>query len=452
MNVRDMLTAMVAEGATDVMFSAGNPPCIRVQGAIRPFGAQALNAEAVARLVASFLTDDQKATYSVTHELDCSITVPGVGRFRVNLFQQRGTPAVVMRTIGERVPTIEELYLPGALDRFAALDEGLVCVAGPSGSGKSTTVAALVDRINTRRACHIVTMEQPVEYVHPMKKSLVEQREIGTDTLSYIEALKHVMRQAPDVVVVGEISDLETIAAVLKIAETGHLVITTLTTRSVAQTVDRLVEVFPAYQVQQVRSQLAWTLRGIVCQQLLPTAQGHGLRVACEVMVATPAIAGLITEGKTHLIPKAMADGAAVGMMSMDESIARLVETKAVRAEAAIPLISDPVLAREARDAVGGASTAGGAGGGSFAGPESLADDDEGGGGGSRGGEPALSARQLERQLYSAKPSVRRAAEKMLKKLQEKGDTDADEILRQFEQFYGTNYEELKRGVRPGGS
>ena len=426
MNIKDMLMSMVAEGATDVMFSAGNPPCLRVQGKVRPFGQQAMTAEIIGHLVNLILNEEQKTKFAIVHELDCSITVPGVGRFRVNLYQQRGTPAVVMRAIGETVPTIEELFLPGVIDRLSRLEEGLVCICGPSGSGKSTTVAAMVDRINSTRESHVITMEQPVEYVHKMKKSLVEQREVGTDTLSYIDGLKGVMRQAPDVVVVGEMSDLETIAAVLKIAETGHLVITTMATRNVPQSIDRLVEIFPSYQLQQVRSQLAWTLRGIVCQQLLPKATGTGMRVACEVMVVNPTIAQFISEGKTHLIPKAMRDGADFGMMTMDESIGRLVDTGAVRAAAAISRMSDPTRARDTQER---------------AVQEANSDEESA----SRG---QLTARQLEKQLYSTQPSVRRAAEKKLKNMQGQGDKDADEILRQFERFYGSNFDENKRGIR----
>lgn len=413
MNVKQILHDMVAEGATDIIFSAGTPPCIRVQGVLRPFGNEILPPLFLDRLLESFLSEEQRSIFSMTNELDLSLSIREVGRFRVNVYRQKGACSIAMRCIRNVMPTLSSLHMPPVVERLADQGDGLVCVTGPSGSGKSTTLAAMVNRINQTRPCHVVTIEDPIEYVHDMRKSLVEQREIGTDTVSYSGALKHVMRQAPDVVVVGEMTDLETMAACLRIAETGHLVLTTLATKGATQTLDRIIEVFPSYQTQQVRTQLSWVLRGIVSQQLLPMKEGKQMVPACEVLIMNPAVAKLLREGKTYLLPKAMSEGKDFGMQSMDDAIAELLSRGLVAEKAALHRMNDPRRVRGEGDAA-----------------------------------PTTKARELERQLYDANPDLRRKAEASLKQLQAQGDREADTILKQFSQFYVTNFEEKKIGLR----
>ncbi len=418
MGLRELLAELVAEGATDIVFSAGSPPCVRIRGEFRGHGSKAMAPEALEKMLAAFLDEGQRKRFAEDQELDASVTVPGVGRFRLSAYRQRGAVSLALRNLRPGIPTLEALHLPPVVAELAGTREGLIAFTGGAGSGRSTTLAAFVDRINQTRGCHIVTLEEPIEFLHPSKKGLVEQRQVGTDTRSYQKALEHVARQAPDVVVVGDLPDLETIAAVLKLADTGRLVLTTLDTRSAAQTVDRLVEVFPGYQQQQVRARLSWVLRAVISQQLLPTADGREVRPACEVMVVNPAIVNLLREGKTHLLDKAIAEGASEGMVSMDDSLVALVEGGAV-APSALSRMAQP---REGVRAAGAAT-------------------------GMEG--PDLSpARGLEKQLYDGNPGVRRKAETALKELEAKGDPEAARILKQFGQFYITNFEDKKIGLK----
>jgi twitching motility protein PilT len=277
-------------------------------------------------MIYAILTQKQRERFENDLELDTSHSIPGIGRFRVNVFQQRDSVGAVMRIIPFEIVPLEQLGLPASVNQFAALPRGLVLVTGPTGSGKSTTLASLVDIINTTKHCHIMTVEDPIEFLHRHKAAIVNQREVGEDTHSFADALKHVLRQDPDVILVGEMRDLETISTALTAAETGHLVFATLHTQDAPQAVDRVIDVFPAHQQQQVRVQLAASLQGIVTQQLVPMGGGRGRRVAAEVLVATPAVRNLIREGKTHQIYSAMQAGGKYGMQTMDQSLAELVK------------------------------------------------------------------------------------------------------------------------------
>ena len=298
---------------------------VRITGRLVPSGyEQVLTDDDTKTLLYSILTDEQKAKFEEEHELDFSIGIPGLSRFRVNCFMQRGYVAGVFRTIGDKIPTLEELGLPESVRELAMLPRGLVCVTGPTGCGKSTTLASMINLINQEKELHIITIEDPIEFVHPHLKGTINQRELGTDTYSFPKALKSVLREDPDVVLVGEMRDLETIAAALTLAETGHLVLSTLHTQDAAQTVDRIIDVFPPYQQEQIRVMLASTLRGVVSQILLPRADGSGRVAAREILVVSHAISAIIREGKTHQIYSAIQTGTKDGMMTMEKSLAAL--------------------------------------------------------------------------------------------------------------------------------
>ena len=275
-------------------------------------------------------------------ELDTSHVVPGVGRFRLNVFQQRDAVGAVFRAIPFDIVSLEDLGLPAAVRQFADLPRGLVLCTGPTGSGKSTTLAALIDIINATKPLHIMSVEDPIEYLHHHKTAVVNQREVGEDTKGFAEALKHVLRQDPDVILIGEMRDLETISTALTAAETGHLVFATLHTQDAPQSIDRMIDVFPAHQQQQIRTQLATTIQGVVTQQLLPRARSKGRVVACEILVATPAVRNLIREGKTHQIYSTMQAGAKFGMQSMDQALAQLVKKGVIDREIAEERCSNP--------------------------------------------------------------------------------------------------------------
>jgi twitching motility protein PilT len=272
------------------------------------------------------MTQKQREQFENTLELDLSYSVPGRARFRVNIFQQRDAMGSVMRVIPFEIKPLDELGVPPQVANFAYLPRGFVLVTGPTGSGKSTTLASIIDLINTNRAVHIMTVEDPIEFLHQHKKAVVNQREVGTDTYSFANALKHVLRQDPDVILVGEMRDLETIQIALTAAETGHLVFGTLHTQDAPQTIDRVIDVFPPHQQEQIRVQLAGALQGVMCQTLLKTSDGKGRTVATEVMVATSAVRNLIREGKTHQIYSSIQAGAQHGMLAMDQSLATLVK------------------------------------------------------------------------------------------------------------------------------
>jgi len=322
------LVRMVEAGASDLHLTIGAPPMIRKSGSLRPLeGFPVLTAESLRRTIYGVLTQKQREVFETELELDFAHAVRGVARFRVNLYQQRESIGAAFRVIPYEIKPLEALGIPPIVGNFAGLPRGLVLVTGPTGSGKSTTLAAIVDLANRTREDHIMTVEDPIEFLHRHKKSLVNQREVGSDTHSFANALKHVLRQDPDIILVGEMRDLETISVALTAAETGHLVFATLHTQDAAQTVDRIIDVFPAHQQDQVRTQLAGALQGVVCQTLCKRSDSPDRVVATEILVATPAIRNLIREGKTHQIYSAMQAGAQLGMHTLDQHLADLAKT-----------------------------------------------------------------------------------------------------------------------------
>ena len=322
------LETMLAMEASDLHLTVGAPPTVRVAGSLRPIpGAPKLDSPSLQRIMYAILTQQQREVFEERLELDFSYSLPGRARFRVNMYLQRESVGAAFRVIPFEIKNLDSLGIPPLVASFPSLPRGFVLVTGPTGSGKSTTLAALIDIANTTRHDHIMTVEDPIEFLHRHRNCLVNQREVGTDTLSFAEALKHVLRQDPDIILVGEMRDLETIQVALTAAETGHLVFATLHTQDAAQTVDRIIDVFPPHQQQQIRQQLAGTLQGVVCQTLCKTADGRGRVAAVEVMVATPAIRNLIREGKTHQIYSAMQAGAQHGMQTLDQHLAELVKS-----------------------------------------------------------------------------------------------------------------------------
>jgi twitching motility protein PilT len=343
MDLAELLKHAVETGASDLHLTASRPAMTRVNGKLLPSGfPDELGPDDTKALIYSILTDDQKAKFEEDHELDFSIGIPGISRFRVNVFMQRGCVSGVFRTIGENIPTCDELGLTEPVQQLALLPRGLVCVTGPTGCGKSTTLAAMINLVNQERDGHIITIEDPIEFLHPHIRSTINQRELGSDTYSYPRALKSVLREDPNVILVGEMRDLETIAAALTLAETGHLVLSTLHTQDAAQTVDRIIDVFPPYQQEQIRVMLASTLKGVVSQVLLPRADGQGRVAAREILIVTPAISALIREGKTHQIYSAIQTGATYGMCTMEKSLVDLCQAGLITADDALSKANHP--------------------------------------------------------------------------------------------------------------
>ncbi len=327
LHIDDLLRYAVSVGASDLHLTAAMPGTIRLNGAMRPIeGCQALTNEEIRDMVFGILPASQRERFEAEHELDTSHTIPGVGRFRVNVALQRGTVAAALRPIPHEMPVFSSLGLPDSIRSFTDLRRGLVLVTGPTGSGKSTTLASLIDIINRTKPLHIVTVEDPIEFLHDHKRSIITQREIGEDTNSFAEALRRVLRQDPDVILVGELRDLETISMALTAAETGHLVFGTLHTQDAPQTIDRIIDVFPTQQQEQIRVMLASTLEGVVTQQLVPTADGSGRAPCAEVLVCTSAVRNLIRMAKTHQIYSLMQVGGTFGMQTMDQGLANLVK------------------------------------------------------------------------------------------------------------------------------
>jgi twitching motility protein PilT len=330
----DALRFVMVEGGSDLHVAGGAPPSVRVDGALRPIaGWPRWSPGKVAAALGSILSSEQRQQFARELELDFAYTVESA-RFRVNFYHQRGSVSAAFRLIPNEIRSLGELGVPASVSRFAHLPRGLVLVTGPTGSGKTTTLAAIVDLINSNRTDHIVTVEDPIEFIHESKNCMISQREVGHDTHSFSAALKHVLRQDPDVILIGELRDLETISVALTAAETGHLVFSTLHTQDAAQTIDRMIDVFPPHQQAQVRAQLAATLRGVLCQTLVRKI-GGGRVVATEILVTTPAIANLIREGKTHQIGSALQSGRALGMHTMDQHLAELVEGRLITRQAA---------------------------------------------------------------------------------------------------------------------
>jgi twitching motility protein PilT len=338
-----LLTRMVELGASDLHLSNGRPPSIRIDGSISVLDDwPSMNGSQLRELIYGILSDRQRERFEADLELDTSHSIPGVGRFRLNVFLQRDTVGAVLRAIPQTIVPLEKLGLPPAVAELSRLQRGLVLVTGPTGSGKSTTLASLVDIVNTTRACHIMTVEDPIEFLHTHKLAVVNQREVGEDTHSFTEALRHVLRQDPDVILVGEMRDLETISTALTAAETGHLVFGTLHTQDAPQSIDRMIDVFPAHQQQQIRVQLASALQAVVTQQLLHRNADSGRVVASEVLIATAAVRNLIREGKVHQLYSVMQGGARYGMRTMDHSLAELVRSSALTIDNALEHCHNP--------------------------------------------------------------------------------------------------------------
>jgi len=336
-SLQQLLKTMSEKGASDLHVTVGSPPVLRIDGALTPLSTPPMTAVETKQLCYSILTDAQKHEFEENNELDLSFGVKGLSRFRANIYMQRGAVAGAFRQIPFEVRTFEELGLPPVVAKLSDRPRGLILVTGPTGSGKSTTLAAMIDKINRERPGHIITIEDPIEFLHPHKRGIVNQREVGADTFSFTRALKSILRQDPDVVLVGELRDRETIEAALTIAETGHLCFGTLHTNGAVQTINRILDVFPANQQPQVRAQLSFVLEGVLSQTLLPKAKGYGRALALEVLVPTGAIRNLIREDKIHQIYAQMQVGQGrYGMQTLNQNLLKLLQRRLVTVEDAM--------------------------------------------------------------------------------------------------------------------
>lgn len=330
--IDELFRLMVDQGASDLHITSGAPPYLRLHGNMIALNYRELSSQDVQGLIFEILSEKQKKSFVEKWELDCAYTLQGVGRFRCNIFMQRKGLGAVFRIIPEKIKTAQELNLPPAIMDVIDCEKGLILVTGPTGSGKSTTLASLIHHINATREAHIITVEDPIEFVHPNVKSLINQREVGSHTKSFANALKAALREDPDILLVGELRDLETISLALTAAETGHIVFGTLHTNSAAKTIDRIIDVFPSGQQQQIRTMLAESLRGVIAQTLFTRADGQGRVAAYEIMRNTKAISNLIREGKVHQIPSAMQTGSSSGMILFEKYIEDLVRKGKVSA------------------------------------------------------------------------------------------------------------------------
>lgn len=356
MQIKELFNLAFKLGASDVHLSAGSPPAFRLHGELLPLGApewrekynldpgpgKILNRYDMEKFCREIMSEDQYEKFIRTGEYDFSFSLPDVGRFRINVFKQRGTVAMAARLISSRIYSFKELGLPETLTELVRKSRGLVLVTGPTGSGKSTTLASMIDVINSNYRRHIITLEDPIEFIHTNKKSIINQREIGNDSRSFASALRAALREDPDVILVGEMRDPETIGIAITAAETGHLVLATLHTSGATQTIDRIIDVFPPHQQQQIRVQLADTLQGIVAQQLIPRADRPGRVAAVEIMTVTPAISNLIREGKTHQIVSHIQTGARFGMQTLDMTLYRLYKNNIISKEEVLARTSNP--------------------------------------------------------------------------------------------------------------
>ncbi|MFQ6066933.1 MAG: type IV pilus twitching motility protein PilT [bacterium] len=342
MDTYSLLKEMKEKDASDLHIISGIAPSFRIAGQLRSGGGEKITSEQSKSLICSLMTEKQKSEFKKNRELDFSLTMEGIGRFRINAHFQQGSVAAAIRRIPDRVPSLSALNLPQILAHLALKEKGLILVTGPAGCGKSTTLATMVEIINEKRSAHIIIIEDPIEYLHCHRKSIIEQREVGADTLSFAGSLRHSIRQDPDVILIGEMRDLETIAIAITAAETGHLVLSTLHTPDAPQAIDRVVDVFPPHQQSQIRMQLSGTLLGVIAQVLLPRENGEGRVPAVELLIATPAVRNLIRTGKTHQLYTLMQTGAQFGMQTMDQALKNLVKRGLISFEIALSRAKDP--------------------------------------------------------------------------------------------------------------
>ncbi|NQT89756.1 MAG: type IV pilus twitching motility protein PilT [Candidatus Omnitrophica bacterium] len=340
-DIKELLHNAVDKGASDLHITVGLPPTLRIDGELEPTAYPVLNREDIKKMVYSILNDEQKVRFEADLELDFSVYIPDVSRFRVNAHVQKGNVEAAFRVIPVKIKTVEELGLSPVISSLARKPSGLVLVTGPTGTGKTTTLAAMVELINTERKELIISIEDPIEYIHNHKKSIIKQREIGSDTHSFANALKHALRQDPDVILVGEMRDLETISTAITAAETGHLVLSTLHTPDAPQTIDRLIDIFPSHQQEQIKIQLAGCLEGVICQQLFPRKEGKGRVGACEIMLGTTAVRSLIREHKTEQLLTVIQTSSNVGMITMDKAILNLCKDGIIDKEVAMSRVKD---------------------------------------------------------------------------------------------------------------
>jgi twitching motility protein PilT len=341
-NLRDLLQEMIEKRASDLHITAGVPPMLRIDGVIRPTNHPVITPEVSKMIAYSIITEEQQKRFENDKELDFSFGVTGLSRFRANCFQQRGVTSIAIRQIPFEILDFGSLGLPPIVDELSKKMKGLILVTGPTGSGKSTTLASFIDKINNERQAHVVTIEDPIEYIHQHKRCIVNQREVKADTESFAAALKHVLRQDPDVILIGEMRDLETMQAALTIAETGHLALATLHTNSTFESINRIVDTFPPMQQPQVRAQLAFVLEGVVSQQLIPHASGKGRVMVAEIMVCTPAIRACVRDDKVHQVYGLMQAGTKYGMQTMNQALFRAYANRTITLDEAMVWSSDP--------------------------------------------------------------------------------------------------------------
>lgn len=341
-NLRDLLQEMIDKNASDLHITAGVPPMLRIDGMIKPTDHPVITPEVSKMIAYSILTEEQQKRFENDKELDFSFGVTGLSRFRANVFQQRGVTSIAIRKIPFEILDFKSLGLPPVVEELSKKIKGLILVTGPTGSGKSTTLASFIDKINNERRAHVITIEDPIEYIHQHKKCIVNQREVKADTESFAAALKHVLRQDPDVILIGEMRDLETMQAALTIAETGHLALATLHTNSTFESINRIVDTFPPMQQPQVRAQLAFVLEGVISQQLIPHLSGKGRVMVAEVMVCTPAIRACIRDDKIHQIYGLMQAGTKYGMQTMNQALFRAYMNKQIALDEAMTCSPDP--------------------------------------------------------------------------------------------------------------
>ena len=347
MDLNQLLSYSIDSGASDLHLSVGSVPMVRINGAMKPLNLDVLHQDDIEKMLPEVMDKDQMAIFREQKEIDFSAKLEGKGRFRVNFFNQINGLAAVFRTIPDSIKSCDELGIPPFMQDLAMIDRGLVLLTGPTGSGKSTTLAAMVDHINRNKACHIITIEDPVEYYHHTKESLINQRELGASTHSFSNALRAALREDPDVILVGEMRDLETISLAVTAAETGHLVLSTLHTSSAVKSIDRIIDIYPSGQKDQIRSMLSESLEAVISQKLLPTKDGKGRVPACEVMISSTAIRNLIREDRVFQITSVIQSGGVEGMQTLDQDLQRLVTQGKIERKVAMDIADNPKLFKQ---------------------------------------------------------------------------------------------------------